>query len=232
MAAKIDIKKYSENGMEFYKSLDGAHDVIIAKLTYTKYFNSKCDGWAKSFGKLVRRLAVDLLKDRSHTKPALCKQYNVPARSYNLADSFARAMVNSAYELHKLHRETAATNLEKAIRSYVGGISREEDPKKVCQRKRKVLLYETTLDVFPAKPSIFIGGQKYYYNQHLDVDWKEKYINARQDSFGARGSKGETSGNSTYQIRFVKHVVEETKVMGKLVPYNQYEFKVVSKQRS
>jgi len=217
--------------MEFYKSLDGAHDVIIAKLTYTKYFNSKCDGWARSFGKLVRRLAVDLLKDSAHTKPALCKQFNVPARQYNLADSFAKSMVNSANELHKLHRETTDANLEKAIRSYLEGINREEDPKQLRQRKRKVLRYETALDVFPAKPSIFIGGQKHYYNQHLDKDWKSKYIASRQDCFGARGSKGETSGNSTYQISFVKQVVEETKVLGKLIPYNQYEFKVISKQK-
>ena len=229
--ANIDIKKYSENGMEFYKALDGAHDVIIAKLTYTKYFNSKCDGWAGSFGKLVRRLAVDLLKDRSHTKPALCKQYNVPARSYNLADSFAKAMVNSANELHKLHRETTDANLEKAIRSYVGGINREEDPKKLRQRMRRVHICDTKVDVFPDKPSIFIGGQKYYYNQHLDKDWKEKYAASRQDSFGARGSKDETCGNSTYQIQFVKQLVEETKVLGKLVPYNQYEFRVTSRQK-
>jgi len=210
MATKIDIKKYSENGMEVYKSLDGAHDVIIAKLNYTKYFERKCDDWAKSFGKLVRRLAVDLLKARKHTKPALCKQYNVPARQYNLADSFAKAMVNSANELHKLHRETVSANLEKAIRSYIGGVGREEDPKKLRQRMRRVHICDNKVDAFPDKPSIFIGGKKHYYNQHLDKDWKAKYINARQDCFGARGSKGETSGNSTYQVKFVKQAVEET----------------------
>ena len=85
------------------------------------------------------------------------------------------------------------------------------------------------LDAFPETPSIFVGGKRHFYNQHNDADWKEKYIHARHDCFGARGSKDETCGNSTYQIRFVRLVVEVHKVSGRIVPCNMYEFGVTNK---
>ena len=229
MATKIDIRKISENGMEYYEGLDGPHDVLISKLSPTKYFYRNCDAWATRFGKLVRRLAVDMLKDRSHTKPRLCKQFKASARVYNLADSFAKSMVNSAIEAHKNHRDAVESNLDKAINAYISALGRNEEPKKLRQRLHRVHVRGSKLDAFPEKPSIFIGGKRHYYNQHDDEDWKEKYIRARNDCFGARGSKDETCGNSTYQIRFLRLIVEAHKVSGRIVPCNMYEFGVTNK---
>ena len=229
MAAKIDIRKISENGMEYYQSLDGPHDVLIAKLSPTKYFYRNCDAWATRFGKLVRRLAVDMLKARSHTKPRLCKTFKASARVYNLADSFAKSMVNSAIEAH-IKALIALSRLDStASLWFLGGYGRNEEPAKLRQRLHRVHVRGSKLDAFPEKPSIFIGGKRHFYNQHNGGDWKEKYIRARHDCFGARGSKDETCGNSTYQIRFARLIVEAHKVSGRIVPCNMYEFGVTSK---
>jgi hypothetical protein len=102
MAAKVDIRKVSLQGADFYTPVsDQLAFTAIGRLKGIPEENRPLLNDRFAFCRLLRRLVRMLLDGKRPQKAKLTKQYRVPSRVYNLALETAKGLIKGTMEAQK-----------------------------------------------------------------------------------------------------------------------------------
>lgn len=200
MAKRIDIRKVTHPGCEYYESVEDSFVVtFIGRLKGITEFGHEALLEREPFCRLLRTLVKALQEGRTLDKAALCTTFKLPARVYNTAKKAAEGVIASAIESQKAALEDVEHDINRQVVEAFWGLSGELHGRvrklRRLYRKRNRLLKQQ------GRPHIHFG-KKFYRHQEA-AGWKEAYEVARNDRIGCLGSSDETGGNSTYQIKTV-----------------------------
>jgi IS605 OrfB family transposase len=198
MAKQIDVRKVVLPDCEFYESVDESIAVtLISRLKGITKAGHKLLLQRKPFCRLLRTLLQRLQAGELPDKSELCKRFQLPARMYNTAKVAAEGILRSAIECQKKDLEDTQYEINRQVVEAFWGESGQ-----LPGRVRKLLrLYQkrSRLLAQQGHPRIHFG-RKAYHDQEAQ-GWKAAYEEARSDRLGCLGSKDETAGNSTFQIK-------------------------------
>jgi IS605 OrfB family transposase len=180
-------------------------------------------GIARDFSKAKHALLRDVLKTKPLGKEAVnalkrdfSLKYGLTSRQYNAMLCAVEGLIDSQRELQKLNLEDVETKI-KTLQAALSTKKRKKnkiapaDPKKAAfskhQKKRRLASFEKKRDVLKADIAIgrvrtAFGTKKLFHAQHnlakngyvTHADWKEDWINARENQFFVLGSGDETGG--------------------------------------
>ena len=168
---------------------------------------------ASLLSKVERKLYKDLHqknKSLNELKSDYLKHFGITARQFNSCRIKLEGKVKSGKELLKRN----ISLLEGKIKKLKKHVQKLKDPFKSHQKKRRLFLLESRLkklkkDREENKTRICFGSKELFQKQfHLEengylshAEWKKDWTDARNSGFFIVGSKDETSGNQTCQLR-------------------------------
>ena len=198
MARQVDVRKVVLPDCEFYESVEEVIPVTVTgRLKGITEAGKRVLLQRKPFCRLLRTLLKRLQSGESVDKGELCKLFQVPARIYNTAKVAAEGIIKSAIECQKKDLEDTEYEINRqVVEAFWGDASELQGRVKKLMRlykKRHRLLRQQE------HPRIHFG--KKFYREQEEHGWKQAYEEARSDRIGCLGSKDETAGNSTFQIR-------------------------------
>lgn len=166
--------------------------------------------YASYYSKIKHKLYVDLLKnkDLNFLKQEYIKKYQITARQFNSC----RIEIEGKIKAYNEHKKYQIVLLKEKISNLEKNISKFKNKNKIHQKKRKLFNLKTKLGnlLKETKPKICFGSKKLFNAQfHLEkngfisfAEWKEKWLEARKNSFFIVGSKDESFGNQSCQLNY------------------------------
>ena len=200
---------------------------IHTKLETSEFQSKALSSVANLYGLVKRKLYAESISQKSKPisfKKEFMKQFGITARQFNAVRIDLGGIIDSRRELQKLEviqLSNRLISIKKKIKWYNEKLKKTEDIGKknwlknvVHQKKRRYFNIELQLrqlkaDINNDKINICFGGKKLFKKQFnlqengwtSHAEWKEEWTRKRNSSFFCVGSKDESYGNQSCQLK-------------------------------